>query len=138
MDCPECQTPLQDIDYKGVEISYCPQCESNVINAASSVGSFNKLAILMREKYNDHPAAMALLAKAELAAPQEPATKYNIACLLALDGKPQEAVAKLGEALAAGDSELRDNARTDTCFESLREDQAFQELTSSKAEPSSD
>ncbi len=128
MDCPECQTPLQSIDYKGVEINYCPYCESNIIKSASSIESFNKLAVLLREKYNDYPAALSLLKKAEESEPREPATKYNIACLYAMDGKKEESLAKLKEALALGDNELRNSAGKDPCLEALRDDPAFREL----------
>ena len=130
MDCPECQTPLQTIDYKGVEINYCPYCESNIISSSSSIESFNKMAILLREKYNDLPAALALLRKAEEAAPDEPATKYNLACMHAMEGKKQAAIAKLKEALDLGGDELRANALTDSCFEPLREDPDFTRLVS--------
>ena len=130
MDCPECQTPLQSIDYKGVEISYCPYCESNIIKSSSSIESFNKMAILLREKYNDLPAALALLRKAEESAPQEPATKYNLACLHALEGKKEQALAKLKQALEIGDDGLRASAAQDACLESLRADPAFVQMVS--------
>ncbi len=83
----------------------------------------------MREKYNDYSAAMTLLNKAEQAAPDDPATKYNIACLFALEGKKEDALAKLRQALALGDQELRENALNDSCLESLREDAEFKSLT---------
>ena len=134
MDCPECNTPLQAIDYKGVNINYCPYCESNIIKSSSSVESYNKLAVLLREKYNDYPAALALLRKAERAAPEDAATKYNLACLFAREGKGEEALGILKEALSLGDEELRASARTDSCLETLRGHPAFEELTRQEGE----
>jgi tetratricopeptide (TPR) repeat protein len=52
---------------------------------------------------------------------------YNIACMEALLGQPDEALKHLGEAIA-GAERLRENARTDEDFASLRGDQRFEAL----------
>jgi len=55
---------------------------------------------------------------------------YNIACMEALLGTKDEALKHLGEALAGSDR-LRENARTDDDFVSLRGDPRFEELIAS-------
>jgi tetratricopeptide (TPR) repeat protein len=52
---------------------------------------------------------------------------YNIACMEALLGKPDDALAHLREALEAS-PRLRENARTDDDFTSLRGDERFEAL----------
>ena len=52
---------------------------------------------------------------------------YNIACMEALLGKPDDALDHLGKALDAG-PRLRENARTDDDFVSLRGNKRFEEL----------
>lgn len=52
---------------------------------------------------------------------------YNIACMEALLGKPDDALAHLREAIEAA-PRLRGNARTDDDFASLRGDPRFEEL----------
>jgi tetratricopeptide (TPR) repeat protein len=52
---------------------------------------------------------------------------YNIACMEALLGKKDDALAHLGEALEKSER-LGDNARTDEDFASLRGDERFEEL----------
>ena len=55
---------------------------------------------------------------------------YNIACIEALLGAKDDALKHLGEALAGSDR-LRENARTDDDFASLRGDPQFEELIAS-------
>ena len=55
---------------------------------------------------------------------------YNIACMEALLGAKEDALKHLGEALAGSDR-LRENARTDDDFASLRGDPQFEELIAS-------
>ena len=55
---------------------------------------------------------------------------YNIACMEALLGRTDDALNHLGEALAGSDR-LRENARTDDDFASLRGDPKFEELIAS-------
>jgi len=55
---------------------------------------------------------------------------YNIACMEALLGKKDDALAHLGEALEKSER-LGDNARTDDDFASLRGDERFEELVAS-------
>jgi tetratricopeptide (TPR) repeat protein len=55
---------------------------------------------------------------------------YNIACMEALLGAKDDALKHLGEALAGSDR-LRENARTDDDFASLRGDPQFEELIAS-------
>jgi hypothetical protein len=62
--------------------------------------------------------------------PGNPLALYNIACMEALLGKKDDALKHLGEALAGSDR-LRENARTDDDFASLRGDQQFEELIAS-------
>jgi tetratricopeptide (TPR) repeat protein len=62
--------------------------------------------------------------------PGNPLALYNIACMEALLGKKDDALKHLGEALA-GSERLRENARTDDDFASLRGDQQFEELIAS-------
>jgi tetratricopeptide (TPR) repeat protein len=52
---------------------------------------------------------------------------YNIACMEALLGRKDDALTHLGEALEGSDR-LRENARTDDDFASLRGDKRFEEL----------
>jgi hypothetical protein len=52
---------------------------------------------------------------------------YNIACMEALLGQKDDALEHLGEALAGSDR-LRESARTDDDFASLRGDKRFEEL----------
>jgi hypothetical protein len=52
---------------------------------------------------------------------------YNIACMEALLDRPDDALAHLGEAVDAA-PRLRENARTDDDFASLRGDERFEEL----------
>lgn len=55
---------------------------------------------------------------------------YNIACMEALLGRKDDALNHLGEALAGSDR-LRENARTDDDFASLRGDAQFEDLIAS-------
>jgi tetratricopeptide (TPR) repeat protein len=52
---------------------------------------------------------------------------YNIACMEALLGKPDDALAHLGEAVETA-PRLRENAKTDDDFASLRGDKRFEDL----------
>src|SRR5215207_385001 len=62
--------------------------------------------------------------------PGNPLALYNIACMEALLGAKDDALKHLGEALAGSDR-LRENARTDDDFASLRGDPQFEELIAS-------
>jgi tetratricopeptide (TPR) repeat protein len=59
--------------------------------------------------------------------PGNPLALYNIACMEALLGNKDDALKHLGEALAGSDR-LRENARTDDDFASLRGDKQFEKL----------
>jgi tetratricopeptide (TPR) repeat protein len=62
--------------------------------------------------------------------PGNPLALYNIACMEALLGSKEDALKDLGEALE-GSERLRENARTDDDFASLRGDKRFEELIAS-------
>jgi hypothetical protein len=59
--------------------------------------------------------------------PGNPLALYNIACMEALLGDKDDSLKHLGEALA-GSERLKENARTDDDFASLRGDKKFEEL----------
>ena len=59
--------------------------------------------------------------------PGNPLALYNIACMEALLGDKDDSLKHLGEALA-GSERLKENARTDDDFASLRGDKQFEEL----------
>ena len=81
------------------------------------------------EPYNakDYGGALAIARRVLDAYPGNGLALYNIACMEALLGKPNDALAHLGEALKAA-PRLRDNARTDEDFASLRGDDRFEGL----------
>ena len=81
------------------------------------------------EPYNakDYGGALTIARGVLHAYPGNGLALYNIACMEALLGKPHDALAHLGEALQAA-PRLRDNARTDEDFASLRGDDRFETL----------
>jgi tetratricopeptide (TPR) repeat protein len=81
------------------------------------------------EPYNakDYSGALAVARGVLHAYPGNGLALYNIACMEALLGKPDDALAHLGEALEAA-PRLRDTARTDEDFASLRGDERFERL----------
>ena len=81
------------------------------------------------EPYNakDYGGALAIARGVLHAYPGNGLALYNIACMEALLGKPDDALTHLGEALEAA-PRLRDNARTDEDFASLRGDDRFEGL----------
>jgi hypothetical protein len=81
------------------------------------------------EPYNakDYAAALELGRGILHRYPGNPLALYNIACMEALLGRKDDALNHLGEALAGSDR-LRENARTDDDFASLRDDEFFKKL----------
>ncbi len=81
------------------------------------------------EPYNakDYAGALAVARGVLHKFPGNALALYNIACMEALLGKADDALAHLGEALEAS-PRLRENARTDEDFASLRGEKRFEEL----------
>jgi hypothetical protein len=69
----------------------------------------------------DPARARVILEEGLAAHPQSPGLQYTLACLEALEGHPDEALAALGAAIG-GDPDLREHARTDEDLASLRAD----------------
>ncbi|MFC2038526.1 tetratricopeptide repeat protein [Chloroflexota bacterium] len=59
--------------------------------------------------------------------PDNPGTVYNIACLYSLLNNPNEAIENLGKAIHF-DNSCREEAKTDSDFDNIREDPRFKEL----------
>jgi tetratricopeptide (TPR) repeat protein len=81
------------------------------------------------EPYNakDYAGALAIARGVLHAYPGNGLALYNVACMEALLGKPDDALTHLGEALEAAPG-LRENAKTDEDFASLRGDERFERL----------
>jgi tetratricopeptide (TPR) repeat protein len=81
------------------------------------------------EPYNakDYAGALAIAQGVLHAYPGNGLALYNIACMEALLGKPDDALTHLGEAVEAAPG-LRENAQTDEDFTSLRGDARFESL----------
>jgi hypothetical protein len=75
----------------------------------------------------DYPAALEVAKGILHRYPGNPLALYNTACAEALTGNPEAALKHLSEALAGAES-LRENAKTDEDFASLRGDERFEEL----------
>jgi quercetin dioxygenase-like cupin family protein len=84
------------------------------------------------EPYNakDYGGALAVARSVLRAYPGNGLALYNIACMEALLGKDDDALAHLSEALGKAER-LRENAQTDDDFASLRGDERFKELLAS-------
>jgi tetratricopeptide (TPR) repeat protein len=78
---------------------------------------------------SDPAAARRLLAEGLERHPDAAALRYNLACLEALQGNREEALATLREAISAA-PKVAEWARDDADFESLRDDPEFIELVS--------
>ena len=75
----------------------------------------------------DYAAALAIAEAVLEPYPGNGLALYNVACMEALLGRPDDALEHLAPALDAAPN-LRENARTDEDFVSVRDDPRFQEL----------
>jgi tetratricopeptide (TPR) repeat protein len=75
----------------------------------------------------DYEGAVAVLKKA-LEREPEPGLYYNLACMEALAGRPDDAIEHLGKVV--GEPRFRDTAENDSDLDSLRDDPRFTELLS--------
>lgn len=88
--------------------------------------AWNEMALALMAK-SDLPQALAVLSEAERLAPGYPDTMYNRACVHSLQGETRPAVEHLARAIELKDA-LRDAAKTDQDFDSIRNNPAFRKL----------
>ncbi|HEX4128555.1 MAG TPA: hypothetical protein VHZ24_00845 [Pirellulales bacterium] len=74
-----------------------------------------------------HERALVIDRRLVLLLPEEPVVRYNLACSLALNGEPGEAIDELRNALELGYEDL-DFLQTDADLDSLRDDPRYQAL----------
>ena len=72
----------------------------------------------------DYDKAIAGLQELLAETPDDPTSEFNLACAYALTGRKPEALEHLSRAIEL-DPEFRDNARTDSDFDSIRDDPEF-------------
>lgn len=93
-----------------------------------------RLMILAAEQYQkeDWPKAIALAEEALAAHPDDPATRYNLACFYARDGRKADALTHLAGAIER-DVSYRALAAGDGDFASLRKDKRWKQLVEDAA-----
>ena len=99
---------------------------------ATLIGRQAQVVHLMRSKQFDKAESLLRLMKRNF--PQSPATHYNLACLLAMKGRKDEAFETLQEAIALGFRNL-EHLRSDPDLDKLRADKRFSEVLKSAAKP---
>jgi tetratricopeptide (TPR) repeat protein len=79
---------------------------------------------------DDPAAARVILEEGLTVHPDSPTIYYELACIAALDGRPDEALGALGKAVELS-PEIKDWARDDADFVGLRGEDRFRELVES-------
>jgi rhodanese-related sulfurtransferase len=106
---------------------------THLIELARGRGDVQRLARLRDAQIGGHEVALALMEQMGAPDGSRAVTRYNLACLFTLAGRPSRALDLLAELLPAR-PDLALHARHDADFDALRADPAFQALTANACE----